>query len=96
MTRASMLSLALFVALLALWEGFARLTGISPLVIPAPSAVLIVLWEGLTVGFLWPHIWVTAVETLLGFALGCAIGFVAGVLLGEVDFGVDGRARPVA
>ncbi len=86
MTRASMLSLALFVALLALWEGFARLTGISPLVIPAPSAVLIVLWEGLTVGFLWPHIWVTAVETLLGFALGCAIGFVAGVLLGEVDF----------
>jgi len=86
MTRASMLSLALFVALLALWEGFVRLTGISPLVIPAPSAVLIVLWEGLTVGFLWPHIWVTAVETLLGFALGCAIGFVAGVLLGEVDF----------
>jgi NitT/TauT family transport system permease protein len=81
-----MLSLALFVALLALWEGFVRLTGISPLVIPAPSAVLIVLWEGLTVGFLWPHIWVTAVETLLGFALGCAIGFVAGVLLGEVDF----------
>ena len=86
MTRASMLSLALFVALLALWEGFVRLTGISPLVIPAPSAVLIVLWEGLTVGFLWPHLWVTAVETLLGFALGCAIGFVAGVLLGEVDF----------
>ena len=86
MTRASMLSLALFVALLALWEGFVRLTGISPLVIPAPSAVLIVLWEGLTVGFLWPHVWVTAVETLLGFALGCAIGFVAGVLLGEVDF----------
>jgi NitT/TauT family transport system permease protein len=86
MTRASMLSLALFVALLALWEGFVRLTGISPLVIPAPSAVLIVLWEGLTVGFLWPHIWVTAVETLLGFALGCAIGFVAGVLLGQIDF----------
>ena len=86
MTRASMLSLALFVALLALWEGFVRLTGISPLVIPAPSAVLIVLWESLTVGFLWPHVWVTAVETLLGFALGCAIGFVAGVLLGEVDF----------
>ena len=86
MTRTSILSLALFIALLALWEAFVRLTGVSPLVIPAPSTVLIVLWEGLTVGFLWPHIWVTAVETLLGFALGCAIGFVAGVILGEVSF----------
>jgi NitT/TauT family transport system permease protein len=86
MTRTAMLSLTLFVTLLALWEAFVRLTGVSPLVIPAPSAVLLVLWEGLTVGFLWPHIWVTTVETLLGFALGCAIGFVAGVLLGEIDF----------
>lgn len=86
MTRTSMLSLALFVSILGLWEAFVRLTGVSPLVIPAPSAVLIVLWDGLTVGFLWPHIWVTTVETLLGFALGCAIGFVAGVLLGEIDF----------
>ena len=86
MTRTAVLSLTLFVTLLALWEAFVRLTGVSPLVIPAPSAVLIVLWEGLTVGFLWPHIWVTTVETLLGFALGCAIGFVAGVLLGEIDF----------
>ena len=86
MTRTAVLSLTLFVTLLALWEAFVQLTGVSPLVIPAPSAVLIVLWEGLTVGFLWPHIWVTTVETLLGFALGCAIGFVAGVLLGEIDF----------
>lgn len=86
MKRTSMLSLVLFITFIALWEAFARLTGVSPLVIPAPSAVLIVLWEGLTVGFLWPHIWVTTVETLLGFALGCVIGFVAGVVLGEIDF----------
>ena len=45
-----------------------------------------VLWEGLTVGFLWPHIWVTSVETLIGFALGCIIGFMAGVTLGELKF----------
>ena len=45
-----------------------------------------VLWEGLTVGFLWPHIWVTSVETLIGFALGCIIGFMAGVILGEIAF----------
>ncbi len=86
MTRTSLLSLALFIALLLLWEAFVRVTGISALVIPAPSAVLSVLWDGLTVGFLWPHIWVTAVETLLGFGLGCVIGFAAGVMLGEIEF----------
>lgn len=86
MNRISLLSLTLFVVLLLLWEGVVRATGISALVIPAPSAILIVLWEGLTVGFLWPHIWMTTVETLVGFVLGCAIGFIAGVILGEIKF----------
>lgn len=86
MTRAGVLSVLLFLLLLCTWEAFVWLTGMSALVIPAPSAVLSVLWDGLTVGFLWPHIYVTTVETLLGFALGCAIGFISGVVLGEVDF----------
>jgi NitT/TauT family transport system permease protein len=78
-------SLALLVALLAGWEAIVRLAGISALVVPAPSAVAIVLWDGLTVGFLWPHIWITAAETLLGFGLGCVVGFVCGVVLGESE-----------
>ena len=86
MKQTSLLSLTLFALLLLLWEGIVRTTGISALVVPAPSAILIVLWEGLTVGFLWPHIWVTSVETLAGFALGCIIGFIAGVILGEIEF----------
>ena len=86
MKQTSLLSLTLFALLLLLWEGIVRTTGISALVVPAPSAILIVLWEGLTVGFLWPHIWVTSVETLTGFALGCIIGFIAGVILGEIEF----------
>jgi NitT/TauT family transport system permease protein len=53
------------------------------LVVPSPTAVSEVLWSGLTDGFLWPHIWVTGVETALGFSVGCAIGFVIGVVLGE-------------
>tara|TARA_B100000676_G_scaffold313025_1_gene390780 strand:+ start:1172 stop:1933 length:762 start_codon:yes stop_codon:yes gene_type:complete len=86
MNRTSHLSLVIFTVLLFLWEGIVHTTGVSALVVPAPSAVLLVLWEGLTVGFLWPHIWVTAVETLAGFSLGCIIGFIVGVILGEIEF----------
>ena len=77
-------SLALFVGLLLAWEAGVRLTGVSPLVLPAPTAVADALWHGLAGGALWRHIWVTGAETLLGFLLGCGIGFLAGVVLGEV------------
>ena len=86
MIRACGLSPFLFLAILFGWEAVVRLCDISALVIPAPSAVLEVLWSGLVTGFLWPHIWVTAAETLLGFAVGCAVGFVSGIVLGEVGF----------
>ena len=79
-------SWALLVVLIAGWELFCRTSGVSALVIPAPSAVTELLWEGLTTGFLWPHIWITTVEMALGLALGCAIGFLCGVVLGETEF----------
>ena len=86
MKRPNLISLLLFFSLLITWEALVRKTGVSALIFPAPTAVLAVLWEGLTVGFLWPHIWVTSVETLIGFSLGCIIGFMAGLILGEVIF----------
>ena len=79
-------SWALLIALVAGWELFCRTSGVSVLVIPAPSAVIQVLWEGITTGFLWPHIWITTVEMVLGLALGCVIGFLCGVGLGETEF----------
>jgi NitT/TauT family transport system permease protein len=81
---ARLASVALLAALLILWEAGVRLTGVSPLVMPAPTAVGDALWSGLASGMLWRHIWVTGAETLLGFLLGCAIGFAFGVALGEI------------
>ena len=81
--RGRLLSIGLFAIILAVWEVGTRVTGISALVVPSPTAVSEVLWSGLTDGFLWPHIWVTGIETALGFAVGCAIGFIIGVILGE-------------
>ena len=79
-------SWALLVFLIAGWELFTRTSGLSSLIIPAPLAVVEVLWGGLTTGYLWPHIWMTGAEMLLGFALGCGVGFLSGILLEENDF----------
>ena len=79
-------SAALFIAFLTGWEVFSRVSGFSELVLPSLSAVLETLWNGLTSGYLLPHIWVTTAEMLLGLATGCIIGFVCGIVLGESAF----------
>jgi NitT/TauT family transport system permease protein len=83
--RRSISSLVLLVCLLLFWEITVRMFDVSALVVPTPSNILLVLWDGLIIGFLWHHIWITSVETLLGFVLGSSIGFICGVILGEID-----------
>jgi len=68
-------TLVLFVA----WEAAARLGGISPFLLPAPSEVLITT---VTQFPLLAHMSVvTAAEFLLGFALGVLIGLPLGALI---------------
>jgi NitT/TauT family transport system permease protein len=76
-------SFALLLVLLAAWELASRATGMSALVLPAPSAVGRSLWMGLSSGYLWPHILATATELLLGLAIGCLVGFASGVAMAE-------------
>ncbi|WP_144631644.1 ABC transporter permease [Bordetella genomosp. 13] len=81
--QSRLLPAALLVALVAAWEIVARQTGISALVLPAPSAVARTLWTSLATGYLWPHIGATVAEMLLGLALGGAAGLAMGVALAE-------------
>jgi NitT/TauT family transport system permease protein len=78
---ALILSLALLVALLAGWEAFVRLRGLSPLVLPPPGAVFAKLVDQLASGALLPHTATTLEEILLGFALGSALGVGSGALV---------------
>ncbi|QCO03628.1 ABC transporter permease [Azospirillum argentinense] len=82
MVRAA--SALLLVLLLAGWEVYCRVAGVSALVVPLPSAVLRTLWDGLAGGYLLPHLWVTTAEMAMGLAAGCTVGFLAGMLLAEV------------
>jgi NitT/TauT family transport system permease protein len=83
MRRDSMMSALGGLVLLGFWELMVLTSNISALVLPAPSAVALALWNGLTSGYLWPHILRTSTEVLLGLLLGTTMGFAGGVALGE-------------
>ena len=83
MKRDTLLSTLLGLACLAAWEAAVRVGHTSPLVLPAPSVVVQSLWQGLSNGYLWPHIAHTLTEVVLGLLLGATMGFTGGVLLGE-------------
>jgi NitT/TauT family transport system permease protein len=74
---------ALLLVLLGGWELASRSSGLSSLVLPAPSAIGASLWMGLSTGYLWPHIATTSLELALGLVAGCAIGFLSGVAIAE-------------
>jgi NitT/TauT family transport system permease protein len=70
--------------LLLLWETMAVVQGWSLLVLPPPTRIAQSLWQGLVSGFLWPHVGVTVFEMLAGLVLGCVLGLVGGIALGEL------------
>ena len=76
-------SLILLFVLLAGWEAWCRLGGLSPLVLPPPSAVLATLWSEISTGRLWPHLAMTAAEMALGLGIGAVVGLGTGILLAE-------------
>lgn len=71
-------------AVLLLWEAVIRGFAVEPFVFPAPSAVAVALWSGLSSGTYLEALWVTLTEILAGFALGSAFGFGLGLLLASV------------
>ena len=73
----------LLLILLALWELAVRQWGLSALVLPAPSAVGLALWNGLVSGYFWPHLLATLQALLLGLAIGSVVGLLIGMLLAE-------------
>jgi NitT/TauT family transport system permease protein len=69
--------LAAAVAVLVLWEVAVRTLGIRPILLPPPSAIAATVVEDLP--RLLSATWVTGRSALLGFALGCGGGFLAGL-----------------
>jgi NitT/TauT family transport system permease protein len=73
-----------FVVMVTLWEGFAQIGVLPAIVLPAPSAIAVRLFELFYGGDIWPHLLATTTEVLAGFALGVAAGFAFGVMVALV------------
>lgn len=73
----------LLVALVWGWEVACRTLHISPLIFPAPSAIVQTLWELARSGILARNFVVTLQETLTGFGLAAFFGIFLGGLISE-------------
>jgi len=81
--QARLLSGALLLVLLAAWELAVRRSGLSALVLPAPSSVGAALWNGVATGYFWPHIRATVSALVLGLVGGGVAGLLVGMALAE-------------
>lgn len=77
------LSILLFVVIVGGWEAAVRVFDIPKIIVPAPSAVAVALWQTFQSGDMLPQFAVTAYETLAGFVLGAAFGLVTGALVSQ-------------
>jgi NitT/TauT family transport system permease protein len=73
------LPVALGAAVLLAWQLTVKMTGVSPVIVPAPSDVVLA-FGGVTDDIL-RHAWATGSEALIAFVLSCVLGFGAALLL---------------
>lgn len=78
----------LLVALVVAWEYGVVLFDVPQYILPQPSAIALALWRGLDAGFLsrggyWLHAGATAIEVLLGFAIGSGVGLILGTVISQ-------------
>jgi NitT/TauT family transport system permease protein len=76
-----LMSASAAVGVVLLWEVLVYWRDIPPVVLPAPSSVLRELWHLFASGIVFPHLEVTLIEILAGFALGSSAALVLGTLI---------------
>jgi len=70
------------VAVALAWEALVRLRGIAPIYLPAPSSVLVYLWQMTVDGSLPYNLGITLLRIFVGFAVAAASGILLGVAMG--------------
>lgn len=73
------------VAALIVWQVVVSALQVDPRIVPAPQAVMAMLWAQITSGAIFKAGWVTLEETVIGFVIGSVLGIVLAVILSEVD-----------
>lgn len=80
--RDQLLSWALPVGLIVLWQLAAQAGWLSSRILPEPLAVVLATWHLALSGELWTHLGVSTVRAISGFAVGGGLGLLLGLLTG--------------
>jgi NitT/TauT family transport system permease protein len=72
-----------FTAVLLGWEFYVKATGVSDLVLPAPSQIAVALYDGLRSGLLIEHFLVTFTELTVGFVGALVVALLMGTLISQ-------------
>ncbi len=76
--RNAILRMLLLLAFIGLWEAAVRGFEIPSYVLPAPSGIFIALYRGIESKVYVDNLWITILETVLGFAAGTTLAFLLG------------------
>jgi len=71
-----------FVAILVLWQGVVELGLVKKVVLSSPIDVVATAISDFGSGVIYPHIWISFQEYVLGFAISLAIGIPVGFIVG--------------
>jgi NitT/TauT family transport system permease protein len=84
----------LFAAIVAAWEAAARARLIDPYFVSLPSKLARTIVGWFASGFIYPHIWATIHEAVVGLAVGILGGVIIGVLFAFSPF-LAGLFQPI-
>lgn len=77
----AILRLLLMVLFLAAWELAVRVFAVPTYVLPAPSGIFVALYRGVSSLVYVQNLWVTLLETVLGFIAGTTLAFLLGTVV---------------
>src|SRR5699024_12852692 len=77
---------ALVIGLLLMWQAATYIFEINPLILPSPVALGQSLITLVQESEMWEPSWVTLIEVLRGFVDGGVLGIVMGIMLGEIPW----------
>ena len=72
---------------LALWEFLSRVVVANALFLAAPTQIFAAIYALAASGQLWPHIWISAVEFAVGYAIASLLGIVVGLVMASSELG---------
>jgi NitT/TauT family transport system permease protein len=82
----TLVQVTILIAFLGLWEMASRYLWIDPLIFSQPTKVWDLFFEMVVKGTIYKHIFITLMETMVGFVLGTVFGTIFAIVIWSSNF----------